>query len=409
MQKGLELTKKQIIEIVVVVFVMGMAILVFDYINANYRFDGKIERNSAGEGALSEELVLEFLDNKQEMTVEVSDRRLSKKELKEAFDQAVSEINDTYLGLNDSAENVCYDLDLRSSYVDGLINAQWKFDQYGIVSSEGKLQQEEISEEGVVVNMTAVLSYEEEESLYSFSVVVNQKGLDTLDGQLDAISREIKAKDQSSRTKSKYKLPDEVASMNLIWKKKMNYRGLQLIILGLLAVAGIQIGRKQDDKKVAAALAKEKEQDYPIIVSQLSILMGAGMSFRKALERITAKYVLSLKNGAPQRAGFEEILKTYRKMADGRSEIQALEELGKSCESKEYRKLSMMLIQNLRKGSKDLLDSLEKEEKYAFEMRKQRAIRAGEEASTKLLVPMAGMLFIVIVILVVPAIMQMNL
>ena len=102
-------------------------------------------------------------------------------------------------------------------------------------------------------------------------------------------------------------------------------------------------------------------------------------------------------------------MKTYRKMADGRSEIQALEELGKSCESKEYRKLSMMLIQNLRKGSKDLLDSLEKEEKYAFEMRKQRAIRAGEEASTKLLVPMAGMLFIVIVILVVPAIMQMNL
>lgn len=409
MQKGLELTKKQIIEIVVVVFVMGIAILVFDYINANYRFDGKIERNSAAEGALSEELVLEFLDNKQEMTVEVSDRRLSKKELKEAFDQAVSEINETYLGQNDSAENVCYDLDLRSSYVDGLINAQWKFDQYGIISSEGKLQQEEIPEEGVVVNMTAVLSYEEEESLYSFSVVVNQKGLDTLDGQLDAISREIKAKDQSSRTKSKFKLPDEVASMNLIWKKKMNYRGLQLIILGLLAVAGIQIGRKQDDKKVAAALAKEKEQDYPIIMSQLSILMGAGMSFRKALERITAKYVLSMKNGAPQRAGFDEILKTYRKMADGRSEIQALEELGKSCESKEYRKLSMMLIQNLRKGSKDLLDTLEKEEKYAFEMRKQRAIRAGEEASTKLLVPMAGMLFIVIVILVVPAIMQMNL
>ncbi len=409
MQKGLELTKKQIIEIVVVVFVMGIAILVFDYINANYRFDGKIERNSAGEGALSEELVLEFLDNKQEMTVEVSDRRISKKELKEAFDQAVSEINETYLGQNDSAENVCYDLDLRSSYVDGLINAQWKFDQYGIISSEGTLEQEEIPEEGVVVNMTAVLSYEEEESLYSFSVVVNQKGLDTLDGQLDAISRKIKAKDQSSRTKSKFKLPDEVASMNLIWKKKMNYRGLQLIILGLLAVAGIQIGRKQDDKKVAAALAKEKEHDHPIILSQLSLLMGAGMSFRKALERITAKYVLSMKNGAPQRAGFDEILKTYRKMADGRSEIQALEELGKSCESKEYRKLSMMLIQNLRKGSKDLLDSLEKEEKYAFEMRKQRAIRAGEEASTKLLVPMAGMLFIVIVILVVPAIMQMNL
>ena len=69
----------------------------------------------------------------------------------------------------------------------------------------------------------------------------------------------------------------------------------------------------------------------------------------------------------------------------------------------------MMLVQNLRKGSRDLLEALEKEEKYAFELRKQKAIRAGEEASTKLLVPMAGMLFIVIIILVVPAILQMNL
>jgi hypothetical protein len=82
--------------------------------------------------------------------------------------------------------------------------------------------------------------------------------------------------------------------------------------------------------------------------------------------------------------------------------------MGLNSESKEYRKLASMLSQNLRKGSKDLLECLEKEEHYSFEMRKQRAIRAGEEASTKLLVPMTGMLFIVIIILVVPAVMQMN-
>ena len=85
-----------------------------------------------------------------------------------------------------------------------------------------------------------------------------------------------------------------------------------------------------------------------------------------------------------------------------------LEELGKNSESREYRKLSMLLVQNLRKGSRDLLDCLEKEEKYAFELRKQNAIRAGEQASTKLLIPMAGMLFIVILILIVPAILQIK-
>ena len=99
---------------------------------------------------------------------------------------------------------------------------------------------------------------------------------------------------------------------------------------------------------------------------------------------------------------------TYRKMMDGMGEIAALEDMGQKSESKEYRKLAMLLVQNLRKGSKDLIATLEKEEQYAFEMRKQRAIRAGEEASTKLLLPMAGMLFIVIVILIVPALMQLG-
>ena len=98
-----------------------------------------------------------------------------------------------------------------------------------------------------------------------------------------------------------------------------------------------------------------------------------------------------------------------RRMKDGIGEKTAIEELGKYSDCKEYRKLSMLLSQNLMKGSKDLIISLENEEEAAFEMKKQRAIRAGEEASTKLLLPMSGMLFIVIVVLVIPAILQINL
>ena len=153
----------------------------------------------------------------------------------------------------------------------------------------------------------------------------------------------------------------------------------------------------------------DMDMDYPMIVSELSILMGAGMSFRKALERIVFKYTNNVRAGKTEmRPGFEQMVITYRRMSDGLSEIQAIEELGMKCESKNYRKLSMLLSQNLRKGSKDLIDCLEKEQQNAFELRKQRAIRAGEEASTKLLIPMAGMLFIVIVILVVLAVLQIN-
>ena len=135
--------------------------------------------------------------------------------------------------------------------------------------------------------------------------------------------------------------------------------------------------------------------------------MSAGLSFRKASEKMSNRYSAKRKTGI-KRAGYEDMLITYRKISEGAGELQAIEDLGKASESKEYRKLSMLLLQNIKKGSKDLIDTLEKEEKYAFELRKQKAIKAGEEASTKLLIPMGGMLFIVIVILVVPAVMQMN-
>ncbi|QFJ54073.1 type II secretion system F family protein [Pseudobutyrivibrio xylanivorans] len=407
MQKSHDLTKKQLVEIVLVTTGMGLGLLVYDFLNTNINFDGTIKRNDAGKGILTEDLKLEFLDQNQEMSVEVSDRSLTGRKLDEAFDKAISEIQETYLGQNEAADNVIYDLELKDSYVDGLISADWKFDTYGIISNEGKLREENIPEEGVIVTISGILYYEEER-IHSFSVVVNQKGLDTLDGQMSAINRAVKAEDESTRQRKKLSLPKDVQGMTITWKKKMNYRGLQIILLGFATVAGLVLGKKKDAQKAATLLTEEKEQDYPMIVSQLSILMGAGMSFRKALERIVAKYLNGLKNGETRRAGYEEIVRTYRKMTDGHGEIQALEELGKTCECKEYRKLSMMLIQNLRKGSKELLDSLEKEEKYSFEMRKQRAVRAGEEASTKLLLPMTGMLFIVIVILVVPAVMQMN-
>lgn len=407
MQKSHDLTKKQLIEIVIVTTILGFGILLYDFVNTN--FDGIIKRKDAGKGILSEELRLEFLDQTKDFKVDVSDRRLSDSQIEASFDKAIAEIEDTYLGENKDANNVTYDINLRSEYVDGLISARWKTSPYGIISSDGKLKVENIPEDGELINIIGTLYYEEDkERVYSFSVLVKRKSIDTVDGQLEAINRAVVEKDLASREKDYFKLPGKVEGIKLNWKRKMDFRGLKIILLGIAAVLALMVGKNLDKKKEAVKRVEEMEKDYPLIVNQLSILMGAGMSFRNALERIVNRYVESVKGGGNKRPGFEEILKTYRKIVDGRGERQALEELGKTCECKEYRKLSMLLVQNLKKGSKDLLDSLEKEEANAFEMRKQRAKRLGEEASTKLLIPLAGMLFIVIVVLVVPALMQVN-
>ncbi|MCR5196393.1 MAG: type II secretion system F family protein [Pseudobutyrivibrio sp.] len=405
----MEITKKQLVEIVIVILLLGSGLLVADFIKTRVKFDGTVERLEPGKGEFSKELELDFLDETQSLKVNVQEQRLSQKQVKKAFDSAIKEIDKTYLGKNKAADNVSYDLVLKDSYADGLISAEWRFDPYDYFQSDGKIRSEEIPVEGVVVGITAILRYDGEERIHSFSVMAVPKSIKTLDGKMEAISREVEAVNEETRENKVLKLPQKVGNMSIAWKEKMNFRGLQVILLGIVAIAGVQIGNKRDKKLELERIKREKEQDYPLIVSELSILMGAGMSFRKALEKMVISYRKGVvEKGKKPRAGFEDIVIMYRKMTDGLSELQAIEELGKNSESREYRKLSMLLVQNLRKGSRDLLDCLEKEEKYAFELRKQNAVRAGEKASTKLLIPMAGMLFIVIVILVVPAMLQMK-
>ena len=62
-----------------------------------------------------------------------------------------------------------------------------------------------------------------------------------------------------------------------------------------------------------------------------------------------------------------------------------------------------MLSQNLKKGTKGLTSLLNQESDHAFEDRKNFAKQLGEEAGTKMLIPMFLMLAVVLVMIVVPA------
>ena len=68
-----------------------------------------------------------------------------------------------------------------------------------------------------------------------------------------------------------------------------------------------------------------------------------------------------------------------------------------------YLKLAGLLEQNRKTGTKNLRQLLLLEMTDAFEQRKNLARRQGEEAATKLLIPLFLMLGVVMVIVVVPA------
>ena len=73
------------------------------------------------------------------------------------------------------------------------------------------------------------------------------------------------------------------------------------------------------------------------------------------------------------------------------------------CKVQSFRKLTALLLQNLKKGSSELVGLLHSEAVNAFEIRKSAARKLGEEAGTKMLFPMILSLGVVLVILIVPA------
>ena len=96
-------------------------------------------------------------------------------------------------------------------------------------------------------------------------------------------------------------------------------------------------------------------------------------------------------------------------MQDGIGEIQAYGNFGSRCGQPQYRKLASVLMQNVRKGTKGMQQLLDAEAKEAFLQRKLYAKQLGEEAGTKMLMPMGIMLLVVFAILMLPAMMNLQL
>ena len=145
---------------------------------------------------------------------------------------------------------------------------------------------------------------------------------------------------------------------------------------------------------------------YPEMVSKLTLLLGSGMSMASAWEKVVLTYQKQLKQGrTKEKAVYQEMLITYHEMKDGVGEQRAYLRFGERCYLQPYRKFASLLTQNLRKGQRELATLLENEVTEAFEIRKNHAKKAGEEAGTKLLLPMMIMLLLVMVVILVPACM----
>ena len=154
--------------------------------------------------------------------------------------------------------------------------------------------------------------------------------------------------------------------------------------------------------------------DYPQLTSKIVLYLGAGMSVRNVFYKCGADYRAKQAardsggrkmNGKRQEPRFlyEEILLVCNELDSGIPEAEAYMHFGRRCHSRQYNRLASLLVQNLRRGNDTLLQVLQEEARSSFEERKNLARELGEEAGTRLLLPMMLMLAITMLIIIVPA------
>ncbi|WP_024833965.1 type II secretion system F family protein [Ruminiclostridium josui] len=159
-----------------------------------------------------------------------------------------------------------------------------------------------------------------------------------------------------------------------------------------------------DDIRLSRQVKKRRleiQLEFPNFINKLTLLLNAGLTISKAWEKIS----LDSKKDC---TFYKEVEKTVSQLKTGVSESEAFGEFAKRLKAPEISRVMSTIIQNTKKGGKDLVLTLKLQSNESWEIRKNAVRRLGEEASTKLLFPMMIMFFAIIIIVVTPSLISMQ-
>lgn len=376
-------------------------------LNPQIRQKVLLARNPVGEGEKTVEL--DVYSGSQPLAEKysliVGETRWTEEESDKMFQRIVPELEKAILGENKSLEYVTCDLKLVDHLEGYPAVIAWKLDRYDVINGAGTVFEEDLGDEGAVVKLTAVISYYEKQVEHEFHACIYKKPLTAKEDQTQRLGEFLTQYEEASRELPDVILPDTFEGREISYNVHQTDNSLYLFFLFLAGCLLIYAAKDKDLEKQVQMRELQMKQDYPEIVSKITLYVGAGMTLRASFEKTVEDY--SSRQGE-KRFAYEEMMFTVREMKSGITEGEAYVRFGNRCKIREFLKLGALLSQNLKKGSTGLLSLLEAEEREAFEERKGLARRLGEEAGTKLLLPMGCMLVVVMVIVVVPAFLSFS-
>ncbi len=327
----------------------------------------------------------------------ISPQRILPNEREELFREAENYVRYCILGENESLRALRGDVKFPEKVPGTDVTVYCQPGSYQWLNADGSRTMHEIPEEGVEETLHVRLQYYEEEREFVIDVLLLPEG-----SEEERFKKKLESEVSyrvADNTEGKIYLPEQIDGIPVAWSINRTHNGVTILLFGMAAVICIVLSAKNTQEKMVQRREQELVTDYPELVSKYLLLLNAGLSQRSVWERITSDY----KKSGRKRYVYEEMLQTMREIESGIPEIKAYESFGKRCRLLPYLRFSGVLVQNLQKGAKGGLNLLEQEALTAFAERKNAAKQKGEEAGTKLLLPMFGLLTVVLIIVMFPA------
>ncbi len=351
--------------------------------------------------AYGEDFTIEDID------IEVGGRLVTGEARARLFDDARDYLVETVRGNNPSLDAVREPLNLVPSVPETSIEVSWILDDAPYIYSDGSLNTEQISEQGAVQTLEAVLDYggiEQQNMSIQLTVFPPLKSAEEV--VRDEIQQQLTAENESGRENDIFTLPTEAAGEKIRWKEERDHTALQMFLLMGLTAFVVVVYNAGAGKREMKKRQQQLKNDYPGFIHKLVLLTGAGSTTRSALQTMVEDEQRS--HGERQHYVYSEAAAALRMMQQGTSEVKAYAMFGKNCGDGLYIKLGTLLIQCVRKGAAGMNELLTGMADEALMMHRDQIRQKGETAGTKLLLPMGMLLIVVFMVLIVPAFMSIN-
>ena len=362
-------------------------------------------------------------------TVTVHARRYTRTEAEKRAQEILDRFPESLLGTNTGPDTIRAPLSMPPSSEMAPFGVVWESSRYAVLGTDGSLFNSEYTpDQAESVDLTVALTYAGYRFQKKMNFVVRAPLHDEREEFRGEIRSALQSAEEESASGAHFVLPREVAGKTLDWREQAEDISGSVLLMGaaVCAAAWYILDSRLHEK--TRQRSRQLALDYPKLTSKFVLYLGAGMSVRNVFYKCASDSLRAegkkKKGAAPVNSllGENEILRTSRggqkqetrwlgeelllvcnELESGISETEAYMHFGLRCRLRQYSRLSSLLVQNLRRGNDTLLQVLQEEARTSFEERKNLARELGEEAGTKLLLPMMIMLGITMLIIIVPA------